>query len=138
MKSFSFLILNILITFCGLGQISTSMSNTQSADIILINGKIFTSDTNQLYVEALAIKGNRVLSVGTNTAIEKLSSSKTKRIDLKGETVVPGFNNAHEHLGSSAPLDKFFRVKEFSDAGPDKGAVLDSIKRLVKSVKPGQ
>lgn len=54
----------------------------QSADLILINGKIFTSDTSQLFVPAIAIKGNRILATGANETIEKLASSKTKKIDL--------------------------------------------------------
>ncbi len=68
----------------------------QLADIILYNGKIFTSDTTQLYVQALAIKGNKILRIGSNETIEKLASGKTKKIDLKGRTVVPGFNDAHD------------------------------------------
>ncbi|MFC0774061.1 hypothetical protein [Terrimonas alba] len=71
--------------------------SAQSADIILINGKIFTSDTSKLYVQAIAIKGNKILATGNNAAIEKLTTSKTKRIDLKGKTVVPGFNDQHDH-----------------------------------------
>ena len=61
----------------------------QSAHIILTNGKIFTSDAKKLYVPAIAIKGNRILATGSKAAIEKLTSSKTKQIDLQGKTVVP-------------------------------------------------
>ena len=39
------------------------------------------------------------MAVGSNAAITKLATIKTKRIDLEGRTVVPGFNDAHEHLG---------------------------------------
>jgi predicted amidohydrolase YtcJ len=129
MKSFGLIPLGILIIF--------SVS-AQDADIILINGKIFTADTAHLYVEALAIKGNRILSVGTSAAIEKLASPKTKRIDLNGKTVVPGFNNAHEHLGWSAPMSSSFRAREFSASGPEKKAVLDSVKRLVTGARRNQ
>jgi predicted amidohydrolase YtcJ len=55
----------------------------QTADIIFTNGKIFTGDEKQLYVQALAIKGNKILATGTNATAEKLSSAKTKKIDLK-------------------------------------------------------
>ena len=41
-------------------------SYAQTADIILFNGKIFTSDEKNLYVAALAIKGNSILAIGTN------------------------------------------------------------------------
>jgi predicted amidohydrolase YtcJ len=112
-------------------------SFAQSADIIFTNGKIFTSDTAQLYVQALAIKGNNILSVGSNAFIEKFASAKTKKIDLKGKTVVPGFNDAHDHLGWLIPVGQFF-FTEFSVPGLTKDAVIDSLARLVKKATPNQ
>ena len=46
----------------------------QTADMIITNGKVFTSDTNKLYVHALAIKGNRIIASGTNEAILKFAT----------------------------------------------------------------
>lgn len=111
--------------------------NAQSADLILTNGKIFTSDTSQLFVQALAIKGNKIMAVGSSAAITKLATLKTKRINLEGRTVVPGFNDAHEHLGSFAPIGQFF-TSTFSENGLDKMSVLDSVLRLSKTAKPNQ
>lgn len=109
---------------------------SQSADIILTNGKIFTADSKQLYVQALAIKSNKILAIGTNADIQKLASSRTKKIDLKGKTVVPGFNDQHDHAAGAAPLT--FGDNEFSEEGLGKTAVLDSIARLLDNAKPGQ
>ncbi len=111
--------------------------SAQSANIILFNGKIFTSDTTQLYVQALAIKGNKIIAVGSNASIEKQASSKTKRIDLEGKTVVPGFNDAHDHLAWPSPITQSFTT-EFSVPGPTKNEVINSMLRLVKSASPGQ
>ena len=111
----------------------------QSADIIFTNGKIFTANEKQLYVQALAVRGNKILATGTNAAIGKLASATTKKIDLKGKTVVPGFNDQHDHFAfaiSAAP-HTFDRV-EFSVPGLAKGAVLDSIARLLVAAKPGE
>ncbi|WP_210522034.1 amidohydrolase [Hymenobacter terricola] len=111
----------------------------QSADIIFTNGKIFTADEKQLYVQALAIRGNTILATGTNAAIEKLVSARTRKIDLKGKTVVPGFNDQHDHAAfefSAAPLT-FDRVASSAE-GLTKAAVLDSIARLLIRAKPGQ
>jgi predicted amidohydrolase YtcJ len=110
----------------------------QRADLILINGKIFTSDKENLYVQALAIKGNKILAVGSNKAIEKLAASDTRKIDLQGKTVVPGFNDAHDHLGWYAPVGLGYAYTENDPAGLSKAAVLDSIGRLVRLAKPGQ
>jgi predicted amidohydrolase YtcJ len=54
-------------------------ATAQGADLILTNGKIFTSDTKQLYVQALAIKGNKILATGSNAAMQNLPA-KTKRL----------------------------------------------------------
>lgn len=109
----------------------------QSADLILINGKIFTSDTTQLYVQALAVEGNKIIAVGSNASIEKTASSKTKKIDLAGKTVVPGFNDAHDHLAWPSPITQSF-LTEFSVPGPTKKEVIDSLSRLVKRASPGK
>lgn len=112
-------------------------SNAQTADLILTNGKVFTSDPYQLYVQAIAIKGNKIMAVGSNEAIIKLRSKRTKQIDLKGSTVIPGFNNAHDHPGWGAPIGKSYNYTETNPYGLSKTSVLDSIKRLVKEASPG-
>lgn len=109
----------------------------QQADLILVNGKIFTSDTSHLYVSALAIKEDKVLAIGNVKEIARLASSKTKRIDLKGKTAVPGFNDAHDHLGWLIPVGRSF-VTPFSVPGLSKEAVIDSLSRLVKLASPRQ
>jgi predicted amidohydrolase YtcJ len=67
-------------------------------DLILINGKIFTSNTSRPYVQALAITGDRIAAVGTTDEIKRLATSSTKTVDLGGRTVIPGINDAHNHL----------------------------------------
>lgn len=67
-------------------------------DTILLHGKIFTSDATHLYVQALAIRGDRIIATGDSTKIATLAGPKTKRIDLRGRTVIPGINDAHLHL----------------------------------------
>ena len=108
----------------------------QSADIVLTNGKIFTSDTNNLYVEALAIKGNKILATGSNEAIKKLASNKTKKIDLKGRTVVPGFNDAHAHVGANYPAYRF-QLSEDPLAPTPWKMIKDSIAKIAKQIQPG-
>jgi predicted amidohydrolase YtcJ len=68
-------------------------------DLILLNGKIFTSNTLQPYVEALAIKDDRIVATGSAEKIMLLAGPQTKRVDLEGRVVIPGINDAHFHLG---------------------------------------
>src|SRR5579864_5404075 len=66
-------------------------------DVILVDGKIFTSDAAHPYVEALAIRGERLVAAGTAEKIRSLAGPQTKRIDLGGRVVIPGINDAHHH-----------------------------------------
>lgn len=110
-------------------------SGAQSPDLILTNGKIFTADSTVGYVDALAIKGDKILAVGSNQTIKKLAGVNTKRIDLKGKTVVPGFNDAHDHLGWLIPVGQSIT---FPQQGVSKKVLLDSLSRLAKRATPGQ
>ncbi|MEO8820656.1 MAG: amidohydrolase family protein [Ginsengibacter sp.] len=115
-----------------------SIISAQTADCIFTNGKIFTSDTNKLYVQALAIKGNKIIATGTNDEIIKLGDKRTKKIDITGKTIVPGFNDAHDHPGWLALIGKFFNQAESSIQGLNKSAVIDSVALMLKQAKPGE
>jgi predicted amidohydrolase YtcJ len=115
----------------------SSIASAQKADVIFTNGKIFTSDTNKLYVQALAIKGNKIIATGTNYEIVKLTDNRTKKIDVNGKIIVPGFNDAHDHPGWAAHIGKTFGA-EFSIPGPSEKAVIDSVARLAKQAKPNE
>jgi predicted amidohydrolase YtcJ len=67
-------------------------------DLILVNGRIFTSVAARPYVQALAIRGERIIAAGDSPAIAALADSNTRKIDLAGRSVIPGINDAHDHL----------------------------------------
>jgi len=127
-----FVILLVLLVF------ATYRVSAQKADIIFTNGKIFTSDTNKLYVQALAIKANKIIASGSNEEIIRLSDQHTRRIDVHGKTIVPGFNDAHDHPGWDAQIGKSYNYNELNPVGLSKDAVLDSIARLVKKSRAGE
>ena len=66
-------------------------------DLILLNGKIFTSDSAHPNVEALAIRGERIVATGTAEKIRSLVGPREKHIDSRGRVVIPGINDAHHH-----------------------------------------
>lgn len=67
------------------------------ADIVLINGTVITVDKDFSIAEAIAIKNDKILAVGSNKEINKLTNAKTILIDLKGKTVIPGLIDSHCH-----------------------------------------
>ncbi len=73
-----------------------------SADLILFNGKIVTVDHNFTIADALAISKDKIEAVGTNRQIRRFTGSKTRVIDLKGKTVIPGLIDSHLHPESAS------------------------------------
>jgi predicted amidohydrolase YtcJ len=67
-------------------------------DLVLSNGKIITVDERFSIAQAVAIKGDRIVAVGTNQDITRLAGPGTRRIDLKGRAVTPGLIDNHMHL----------------------------------------
>ena len=77
-------------------------------DLILYNGKIVTMDDASLnnspgtIVQAMAIRGDRILYLGSNSDVRKYAGPATREIDLKGRTVVPGWIDTHSHMHDHA------------------------------------
>ena len=74
---------------------------TTSPDKILYNANIITVDPNNPKAQAIAMFGERIIAIGENDKILRLSNSNTKKIDIGGKTIVPGFIDAHSHPASS-------------------------------------
>src|SRR5688572_3645528 len=69
-----------------------------AADIVLPGGKIWTVGRQRPEAEALAVRGGRILAVGSDAEVGTLIGPKTRVIDLAGRRVVPGFHDSHLHL----------------------------------------
>jgi hypothetical protein len=74
-----------------------NVSTTGPADVILSNGKVITVDDKFTIAQAVAIKGERVIAVGTTEEIARLAGPSTRTIDLNGRSVVPGLIDNHAH-----------------------------------------
>jgi predicted amidohydrolase YtcJ len=73
-------------------------ASARQADLILSNGKIITVDERFTIAQAVAIRGDRIVAVGTNQEIARLAGADTRRIDLRGRAVTPGLIDNHMHL----------------------------------------
>jgi predicted amidohydrolase YtcJ len=90
---------NALVAALAFGSVAFPAFGQQSPpDLILFNAKVFTSNANHPYAEALAIHGERIAAVGTSKEITALAGKNTKQIDAGGRTVIPGINDAHDHI----------------------------------------
>ncbi|HEV3147787.1 MAG TPA: amidohydrolase [Chthoniobacterales bacterium] len=72
--------------------------SAEDVDLIFINGNIYTVNERQSHVEAIAVKKDRIAFVGSTEDAKKLASDKTRIVDLRGRTVVPGMTDSHCHI----------------------------------------
>jgi predicted amidohydrolase YtcJ len=80
--------------------------SAQTADTILVNGKIVTVDDRFTIAPALAIRQGRIVKVGATAEIEALKGPSTQTIDLRGHTVIPGLIDNHAHWIRAAEHDE--------------------------------
>ena len=69
----------------------------QPADLVLRGGRIATMDAARRFVSALAVRGERIVAVGPDAAVQAHIGPRTRVIELRGRTVTPGFQDAHVH-----------------------------------------
>jgi predicted amidohydrolase YtcJ len=106
-------------------------SKAEKADLAIINGKVLTNNRDNPVAEAVAIKGEMIIKVGTSEEILRwIDKQGTKVIDAKGRLVIPGFNDAHVHFG---PLDPDYIELRYTT---DPSIITDKVKvQVAKSGK---
>lgn len=73
-----------------------------SANIVIVNARIFTSDESRPHAEAVAVNGNRIVYAGSNDGAARFKTSAARVIDAGGRTLTAGFIDSHVHLLSGA------------------------------------
>jgi predicted amidohydrolase YtcJ len=68
------------------------------ADLVLVDGIIWTGESAQPWAEALAVKGSLIQKVGSSREIRKYTGKRTEVIELRGGLVLPGFIDSHTHF----------------------------------------
>ena len=129
----------LLLGACSLASACSDSDNRDSAEgaggdapnSIYINGKIVTVDDDFSFAEALAIKGDKFVAVGSDEAISGLAGPETKVIDLNGLTVIPGMTDNHLHGAGGGPGVDLSRARSLDE-------VLSLIADRVAELPPGE
>ena len=87
-----------LIQFFTILLIIFSCGKKKYADTIIFGGTIYTVDSLNSKTESVAIKNGKILKTGNYSNLGNLISSKTKKINLDGKTMIPGFIEGHGHI----------------------------------------
>jgi predicted amidohydrolase YtcJ len=111
-----------------------SSAFAQTADTVLLNGKILTVDSQFSTQEALAIRDGKILATGKTADMRKLAGPSTRVIDLQGRTVIPGLIDSHLH-GIRAALSFATEVNWIGASSLDDA--LGRITQSARSMKPG-
>ena len=105
-------------------------------DLILTEGRFFTADSTRPWAEAVAIRGERIAAVGTTAEVTRLAGPRTRRLALGGRVVVPGFIDAHDHVGG-AEYGVSFATSREPVPDPDAAQVLDSVRAVAGRTQAG-
>jgi predicted amidohydrolase YtcJ len=104
------------------------------ADIVFKNGNIYTANDKAPRAQAIAVKADRIIFVGTNAAAQKLVGPNTRVVDLKGNTVLPGFTDSHQHLSGVGQREMTLNLEGTTSLED----LLAKVKARVDQAKPGE
>ena len=110
-----------------------SAKTGDAADMVLLNGKIVTVDDKASEFQAVAIKGDKIVALGTDAEIKTRVGSDTKVIDLEGKLAIPGFIEGHGHfmgIGNSKMILDLTKTKNWDE-------IVAMVGEAAKKAKPG-
>ena len=109
-------------------------TDQELADTILQNGNIYTAGEDQSTAQAIAIKGDKILAVGSNEDMQAYAGGETETIDLEGQFVMPGFIEGHGHfqgVGRMAMNLNFLRAESWDD-------IVAEVAAAAEEAEPGE
>jgi predicted amidohydrolase YtcJ len=109
-----------------------AVGTSGSADLIFVNGAVYTLDAARRWARAVAVKDGRIVLVGWDDAVGDLRDEETEVVDLRGRMLLPGFQDAHVHPVSggldmlqcdlhdlNSQPDYLAAIRRYADANPD-------------------
>jgi len=124
----------MFLIFALAGVLIMSCTNQESADLVIIGGKVATVDDDFSIAEAVAVQDDKIIFVGTNKDAKEYIGSATNVIELNGELVLPGLIDSHGHLtgyGKSLEHIDLVGTKSYKE-------VIDLVIEKVKTAKHGE
>jgi predicted amidohydrolase YtcJ len=130
MKAFAALLVAIVSAL----EFSPASAKVPPADLVFKNGNIYTVNARQPMAEAVAVKGDRIIFVGSNRLAQNYVGRNTRVIDLGGRTMVPGMTDAHHHLSGVGFREMTLNLEGLTSLG----AFLAKVKERVDQKQPGE
>jgi predicted amidohydrolase YtcJ len=130
MKFFAVILIAIVSAFA----MSPSASKVAPADLVFKNGTIYTVNEKQPTAEAVAVKADRIVFVGSNSDVQKYVGKNTRVVDLHGKAMVPGMTDAHHHLSGVGFREMTLNLEGITSLQD----FLAKVKERVDQKKPGE
>ena len=126
--------LNRLLLSAALASSFLSTSALAGHDrTIYYNGKLFTSNDQQLWAQGLVVEGKSITAVGTSAHVLAFQEEDSKLVDLNGMTMIPGFNDAHVHPFDTTSFPRAVKLNNAADFIPNGGPSLQDVIGLIKA-----
>ena len=103
-----------------------------AADLLITNAKIWTGDKAHPSAQAVAVIGDRIVAVGSNSDVEILRGAGTKTIDSAGKLLIPGFNDAHVHFVTAGTRLNQIQLNDATSMGEFTRRIADRAKMTPK------
>lgn len=123
------IIMKVLLYLSISALLISSCQSRKSAESLYFGGTILTMEDTSPQVEAVVVKNGKIFFAGSKTNADLHVNSKTKKIDLKGRTLLPGFIDVHSHFTSRAGLIQAI------DLFPEPYGTVNSIKELQNTIR---
>jgi len=126
-------LLLVILSLLLLGVMPTQL-RVVPADIVFKNGNVYTANDSSPKAEAVAVKGDRIVFVGSNAEAGRYVAANTRVVDLHGNTVLPGFADAHQHLSGVGFREMTLNLEGINSLDE----LLAKLKARVDQAKPGE
>ena len=128
MKLYSYLYFSglLLLTACN------GKAGVEPADIVLVNGGVYTVDAERNWVQAVAVRDGQIVVVGSNESVEAYVVTSTEVIDLRGSMALPGLHDTHTH-----PLEGGYLMRQcdLSEDGSSVNAIVEILRLCVSETE---
>jgi predicted amidohydrolase YtcJ len=124
----------VVVIVVAVFEFSPATAKVAPADLVFKNGNIYTVNERQPAAEAVAVKGDRIVFVGSNREAQNYVGKNTRVIDLNGKTMVPGMTDAHHHLSGVGFREMTLNLEGLTSLE----AFLAKVKERVDQKRPGE
>ena len=132
--AYVFTVIVVALAFHARTTARAQQAPAEAADLVITNGKVVTVEDGAPEAQAVAVRGSRIVAVGTNASVKPLIGPKTQVIDVKRQLVIPGFIEGHGHfrgIGEAELGLKLMNTKSWDE-------IVNMVAARAKTAKPGE